>query len=147
MKKICKLLSVLLIIIISFTSQTFAATSAKFNSNGYCTVTISQNLMQKKNYKTATVKILTYDGLGKKSSGNINVKLTDGRGNYIGTYKKKGGDTIKLGNDHSSYRIYITAYQEPVTGIFGFIKSGNNFTNLGKCVTWKVTNNKNCSIK
>lgn len=132
-----------------FSTNVFAVTSASFDNNSYCTATISQNLMKNKKYKTATVKITTYDLSGRKSSGKINVKLTDGKGNYIGTYKKKSGDTIKLGNDHSSYRIYISVYNEPVTGgiISSAIKSGNNFTNLGKCVTWKVTNNKNCSIR
>lgn len=150
MKKIKRISAILLILIMSLASQVFGATSASFNSNSYCAVTISQKLMNSKKYKTATVKITTYGGLGnRKTSGKINVKLTDGKGNYIGTYKKKSGDTIKLGNDHSSYRIYITPYNEPVTGgIFSqSIKSANNFDNLGKCVTWKVSNNKNCSIR
>ena len=148
-----KLLSVLLILSLMssmfFVENVFASTSASFSSNNYCTATISQNLMQSKKYKTATVKITAYDLSGKKTNGKISIKLTDGNGNYIGTYKKKSGDTIKLGNDHSSYRIYISAYNEPVTGgiISQSIKSGNNFINLGKCVTWKVSNNKNCSIK
>lgn len=150
MKKIKKILASLLILIMTFTSQVFAATSASFNSNSYCSVEISQKLMESKRYKTATVKITTYGGLGnRKTSGKINVTLTDGKGKHIGTYKKKSGDTIKLGNDHSSYRIYITPYNEPVTGgIFSrSVKSANNFDNLGKCVSWKVTNNKNCSIR
>ena len=146
MKKTIKLLSLIFIFSIFVTSQVSAATSARFNSNSYCTVKISQSLLNSKRYKTATVKITTYNG--RKTSGKINVKLTDGYGNYIGTYTKNSGDTIKLGNDHSSYRIYLSAYQKPVTG--GIISrtgsSGWNFENLGKCYTWKVSNNKNCSI-
>ncbi len=150
MKKILSLLLMLsLILSVFFVENVFAATSAYFSSNNYCTATISQKLMQNTKYKTATVKITTYDSRGKKTSGKISIKLTDGKGNYIGTYTKKSGDTIKLGNDHSSYRIYISAYNEPVTGgIFSrTIKSGNNFINSGKCITWKVTNNKNCSVR
>lgn len=149
MNKMSKLVAVLLVFVfaISFSTQIMAATSASFESNDYCTVKISQSLMNSKKYKTATVKITTYDQIGWKSNGKINVKLTDGNGNYIGTYQKKSGDTIKLGNDHSSYRIYISKYEEPVNGFWAFIKSGNNFTNSGKCVSWKVSNNKNCTIK
>lgn len=150
MKKLVSLLLILsLMMSMLFAEGAFAATSASFDSNSYCLVTISQKLMQNPKYKTATVKINTYGLTGKKTSGKVNVKLTDGKGNYIGTYTKKSGDTIKLGNDHSSYRIYISAYNEPVTGgiLARTIKSGNNFTNLGKCATWKITNNKNCSIK
>ncbi|MBP3447469.1 MAG: hypothetical protein J6K51_00420 [Clostridia bacterium] len=150
MKKFLSLLLILSLMLSTFfVENAFAATSASFDSNRYCTVTISQKLMQNLRYKTATVKINTYDLTGKKTSGKVNVKLTDGKGNYIGTYTKKSGDTIKLGNDHSSYRIYISVYKEPVTGgiIARTIKGGNNFTNLGKCATWKITNNKNCSIK
>lgn len=143
------ILTLSLIFSVLFCENSFAATSASFDSNSYCTATISQKLMKNTKYKTATVKITTYDLRGKKTSGKVSIRLTDGKGNYIGTYTKKSGDTIKLGNDHSSYRIYISAYKEPLTGgiISQTIKSGNNFTNLGKCVTWKVTNNKNCSIK
>ncbi len=150
MKRILSaILALVMMLSTIFSANAFAATSASFSSNNYCTATISQKLMQSTKYKQATVKITTYDLCGKKTSGKISIKLTDGKGNYIGTYTKKSGDTIKLGNDHSSYRIYISAYNEPVTGgiISRSIKSGNNFTNLGKCVTWKVTNNKNCSIR
>ena len=146
---ISSVLALVLILSTVFSVNVFAATSSSFRSNNYCMVTISQNLMQSSKYKTATVKITTYDMSGRKSSGKVNVTLTDGRGRYIGTYKKKSGDTIKLGNDHSSYRIYISEYNENVTGgiLARTIKSGNNFINSGKCVTWKVTNNKNCSIR
>lgn len=150
MKKILSLLLTLSLFLSIFSlGSVFAVTSASFTGNNYCSVTISQKLMQNKKYKTATVKIITYDLIGKKTSEKINVTLTDSKGNYIGTYKKKSGDTIKLGNDHSSYRIYISQYNEPVTGgiLSRSIKSGNNFKNSGKCVTWKVTNNKNCSIR
>lgn len=142
-----KILSTVLILITLFTSQAFAATSSDFGSNQYCTATISQKLTSNKKYKTASVKITTYDMSGKKTSGIVNVKLTDNKGNYIGTYKKQSGDTIKLGNDHSGYRIYISAYEKPVKGFWGFIAAGDNFINLGKCAKWKVANNKDCYIK
>lgn len=144
--RIKRMLSLIFVIFIVVTSQVYAATSAKFDSKNYCTVKISQSLMNSKKYKTATVKVTTYNG--KKTSGVINIKLTDGNGNYIGTYKKKSGDKIKLGNDHSSYRIYISPYSKPVTGgiVSRSSKSAWNFENLGKCYIWEVSNNKNCSI-
>ena len=150
MKKTLYLILVFILMCSTVSSKNvFAATSAKFTGNSYCAVTISQKLMQSSKYKTATVKITTYDLSGRKSSGKINIKLTDEKGNYIGTYKKKSGDTIKLGNDHKGYRIYISTYNEPEKGgiISRSIIRGNNFTNSGKCVTWQVSNNKNCSIR
>ena len=150
MKKFLSLILTVVLLLSLFLSQNvFAATSARFGGNDYCSVTISKSLMQSKKYKTATVKITSHDLTGKKSSGKLSITLTDEKGNYIGTYTKKSGDTIKLGNDHSGYRIYISAYMEPENG--GFVSTvlnrSANFKNSGKCQTWKVSNNKNCSIR
>ncbi len=148
MKKIKKTLSILLICILSFTSQVFAATSAKFDGNKYCTATISQKLMKNKRYKKASVKVTAYNSRGRKVSGKINITLTDGNGNHIGTYTKNSGDTIKLGNDHSGYRIYVSRYTKSAKGFWEeVIFSANNLTDLEKFYTWKITNNKDCSIR
>ena len=149
MKNKILLFMLTLLFTLSFSFNAFAATSAKFSSNSYCTATISKSLMNSKKYKTASVKITTHQMNGWKSGGVVNVTLTDGKGNYIGTYKKKSGDTIKLGNDHSSYRIYISKYEEPQKkGFFSnIINSSSNFMNSGACWTWKVSKNKNCTIK
>ena len=127
-----------------------AATSAKFSSSGsYCEVRINQSLINKKGRQYATVKLKTYDLSGWSSGAKVVVTLKDARGNTIWSGVKKATCTLQLGDDHSVYRIYVKPYQEAVTGnIFqqSFI-AGNNFTNLGKCVTWKISNNKNCTIQ
>lgn len=148
MKLFFRAFTIVLVIFSLLTLPTFAVTSARFGSNQYCKVTISQKLMASKKYKTASVKLNTYNTFGKKSSGDINVTLTDGNGKYIGTYKKKGGATIKLGNDHSSYRIYISACEKAEGGLIEtIIARSYNSRNRYECCTWQVTNNKDCTIK
>jgi uncharacterized protein YxeA len=124
MKKFLAVILTLSLMLSVFSLTVFATTSAYFGSNDYCSVTISQSLMNSSKYKTASVKITTYDLTGRKSSGKVVITLKDNYGNYIGTYRKTSGDTIKLGNDHSGYRIYIFAYHELVKG--GMVSSRAN---------------------
>lgn len=121
-----------------------AATSAKTDSSAYCTVRISQSLLNKSGTQYATVKIKTYDMLGWFNTGaKIRITLTDGCGNYICSWVGRGGDTLKLGDDHSVYRIYVSYYDNPGNN---FISEGNNFDNLGASYKWKISNSKNCTI-
>ena len=121
-----------------------AATSAKTNSSAYCTVRISQTLINKRGKQYATVKIKTYDMTGWYNTGaKVRITLRDGSGKYICSWIGKGGDTLKLGDDHSTYRIYVNYYDNPGNN---FISQGNNFTNLGASYKWKISNAKNCSI-
>lgn len=106
-----------------------AATSAKTQSSAYCTVKISQSLLNKKGKQYAKVKIKTYDMTGWYNTGaKVRITLRDGNGRYICSWIGKGGDTLKLGDDHSIYRIYVSYYDNPGNN---FISQGNNFTNLG----------------
>lgn len=154
MKKISKkLLScalAVLCILSCFIMPASAATSAQFGSSSYCQVTIADSLIKKSGKQYATVKLSTYSMGGKfNSGGKVVVTLKDEKNRVIWSGMKKGGDTLKLGDDHRVYRIYVKVYYEPATGgIFRrtFI-NGNNFTNSGKCNTWKITNPKNCTIK
>jgi len=125
-----------------------AATSGKVESSSYCTVQISNKLLSKRGKQYAKVKINITDQAGWKNSAKIRVTLRDHHGNYITSFVTKGGTTIKLGDDHSIYRIYVERYDEPVSknwfwSIFG---TANNFINTGKAVNWKITNAKDCSI-
>ena len=121
-----------------------AATSAKTDSSAYCTVRISQSLINKRGKQYATVKIKTYDMTGWYNTGaKVRITLRDGNGKYICSWIGKGGDTLKLGDDHSVYRIYVSYYDNPGNN---FISQGNNFTNLGASYKWKISNAKNCSI-
>ena len=128
-----------------------AATRAEFGRNSCCTVRISQSLLNKRGKQYATVKLKTHSGFntGWNSGGKVMVTMKDEYGRLIWRGVKRGGDTLKLGDDHRIYRIYVSAYDEPVTGwiIRQTIIGGNNFTNRGKCVYWSFSNQKNCSIQ
>lgn len=131
--------------LIHATSMTaHAATSAKTDSSAYCTVKISQSLINKRGKQYATVKIKTYDMTGRYNTGaKFRITLRDGNGKYICSWIGKRGDTLKLGDDHSVYRIYVGYYDNPGNN---FISQGNNFTNLGASYKWTISNAKNCSI-
>lgn len=143
-------LAMILSILPASTLDVSAATSAKTSSSSYCTVKISQSLLNKRGKQYAKVKIKTYDMLGWYNTGaKVRITLRDGNTNrYICSYVAKGGNTLKLGDDHRSYRIYVDYYDEPVTGgIFArTFKAGNNFTNTGSCHKWKISNPSNCTI-
>lgn len=149
-----KIVSIMLVFTIIFsTMQTMtvqAATKAEFSSsNSYCLVKIDQSLINKKGYQYATVQLKTYDLLGWSSGAKVVVTITDTEGNVIWSGVKQATCTLKLGDDHRAYRIYVKPYQEPVKGnIFQqTIINGNNFDNLGRCVTWEISNNKKCTIE
>ena len=131
----------------------YAATSAKFSTGSTCRVTISHQLIKKKGYQYATVKLKTHSmGLFSSwnSGGKVTVSLYDGTtGRHIWSGQKHGGDTLRLGDDHTSYIIKIAPYSEKVTNSIWSktVTGGNNFTNLGKCNRWSISNPKNCTIR
>ncbi len=101
------------------------------NSNHYITVKLNAGRT------TGKIKIYTFDVTGWKTSAKIHVTLRDGNGNWIWEGDTTSGSTLKLGNDHSIYRIYVRPASYPNT----VIGNGDSFINEGKCHTWKV----NCS--
>lgn len=133
-----------------FAVPSFAATSGKVNSSTYCTVQISDKLLSKPGLQYAKVKINITDMLGWwGNSAKIRVTLRDQWGGYITSWVTKGGTTIKLGDDHRIYRIYIEVYNEPIKDNMWsrVVTAGDNFLNTGSAVNWKITNAKNCSIR
>ncbi len=122
------------------TNYTEAATSASFsNSNAYCTVYISDALMKKQGYHCATVKLVTRKIGGIPTNGKVQITMTDENGNHIWSGSKNGGVTLKLGNDHRVYRIYVRAYDYGNDIV-------NDLGNGAKLNTWEFVNAKNCSI-
>lgn len=104
-----------------------------------------QSLINKKGKQYATVKFKTYDMTGWWNTGaKVRITLRDGNGRYITSWIAKGGDTFKLGDDHRTYRIYVSYYDNPGNN---FISQGNNFTNLGSAYKWTISNAKNCTIR
>ena len=121
-----------------------AETSGDTGSATYCTVKIDNSLIKKKGTQYAKVKIKTYDMLGWYNTGaKVQITLKDENDNFICSWVGKGGDTLKLGDDHSVYRVYVDYYDNPGNN---FISKGNNFTNLGSSCKWEITNAKDCSI-
>ena len=106
------------------------------NKNSYVTVKLNANCA------AGYIKIDTYDKLGWWSSGKIHVTMRDTNGKWIWEGDTTSGSKLKLGNDHSAYRIYVRPASYPDT----FIGNANNFNNLGKCVTWKLTCTSNSYI-
>ena len=153
MKSLKKIFSIMLIVLTltaCMITPAHAATRAKFNSGSYCEVKISQSLINKKGKQNATVKLNTHPLYGSyNSGGKVSVTMRDQYGRHIWSGVVKGGTTLKLGDDHSVYRIYMTPYQQPSVGnIFQrSIIDGNNFENAGKCAYWSITNPSNCAIR
>lgn len=152
MKK--KILSMLLTLIMVFslipaaTFSSSAATSGRTGSSTYCTVKINQSLINKRGKQYAKVKIKTYDLSGWYNTGaKVRITLRDGNGRYICSWVGKGGDTLNLGDDHSTYRIYVDYYEKSSNGGFwSWITSGGNFNNKGGSYKWGISNAKSCTI-
>lgn len=154
MKRFARTLLTFIMVItlsVSFALPANAATQAKFNSGKYCEVRISQSLINKKGKQYASVKLKTHSQFPSSwnSGGKVTVTMRDQYGRYIWSGQVKGGTTLKLGDDHSVYRIYVNVYNEPVHGSIWkrTIANANNFDNLGKCVSWSFSNSKNCTIR
>lgn len=118
--------------------STFKAETGSKNS---CVVRIDDSLINKKGKQNAKVKLQTYCG-NKSTNGKVVVTLKDMSGKIIWQGVKKGGDTLKLGDDHAAYQISVQSYDSGS----GVIADGNDFINLGKTGNWGLTNCKNCSL-
>lgn len=140
MKKSKKTIAVFLSAVTMLTAASFgtisaqAATSGKTMNNTYCTVKISQKLLNKKGRQYASVKLSTGTAWNIFNTGRpIKVTLRDGKGKYLCSWTAKGGDKLQLGDDHSEYRIYLDyANQE--------------WDVVGNTYKWKITNPKDCTI-
>lgn len=107
-----------------------------YTAKGYTTVTLN------KNAGDAYIKIYSYDDWGKKTSGQMHVVLRDYKGNYIWEGDISSGDKLRLGDDNSEYRVYISKKKYPD----GIIGDGDDFINVGKCHSWAIECTKNCYI-
>ena len=140
MKKLARVASALLLCVMVFSFcmvPASAVTTSSFNangsSNGYCEVRISDKLLNKKGKQYAKVTLKTCGLFGWSTSGKFIVTMKDEYGNVIWSGQKTCSTTLSLGDDHRVYRIYVTC-------------ANNEFINVGKCVTWKIENAKDCSI-
>ena len=146
MKKTIKIilsLSLAITLLVCSGVSAFAATNGKVSDGKYCTVKINQSLINKAGKQYATAKLEIRDQLGLSNSGKVHIVLRDGNGKWLCEWDAKGGDTFKLGDDHSTYRIYVNYYS---SGKSDAVSKANDFTNMGKTVNWKIVNPKDCTI-
>lgn len=113
--------------------------------NNFCTVTISDQLLNKSGKQYAKVTLLVKDVVGHKNNGKVDIIMTDERGGHIWSGVKTGGVTLNLGDDHRIYRIYVRKHYDGGNNP-NFFQKERNFINRGKCVTWEFVNEKNCRI-
>ena len=106
------------------------------NNNSYVTVSLNTNC------GAGYVQIYTYDLAGYRTNARIHITLRDWQGNWIWEGDANSGCKLRLGNDHSSYRVYV----RPASYSDGIIDQGNSFINSGKCHTWKLTCTSNTYI-
>ena len=105
---------------------------AGYTARGYTTVRLSN---VKKN---AYIKIFTYDKLGWKTNGQIHVTLRDNKGKWICEFDTSSGTKLKLGNDHSIYRVYVAKKRISSTT--------RDWENVGKCQMWAINTVSNCYV-
>lgn len=150
MKKSSRIMSLLMVIATVFCMATANVSAASwrmgnFNSrhdSGYTTV----YLTNKK--KAGKVKIHTYNcvkgshtgsclGSGEtKAKLRVTFKTTSNK--WICQFNTTSKSTLKLGKDHSAYKINIAVRQD--------LGSAANFTNLGKCSHWAIETKSNTNF-
>ncbi|MCQ2484013.1 MAG: hypothetical protein MJ168_01620 [Clostridia bacterium] len=123
--------------LVVFSSAKTAVKTGRFNGS----VVVYLNKDSKGKYQNAKVKICSFSATNIKNNATIHIKLYDLKNKYICEFDTTSGSKINLGNDHSGYKIVMSAKQ----------KSGNsistqswNWTNLGKCYYWSVDATSNC---
>jgi len=149
-KKVGKrLLAVLLAVISVFT--VFSATQLNasaatwrtgrfddgYYARGYTTVYLTRN--NKGKLQNGKIKVYSYNSVtGWKTNGKLHIVLRTTGGKWICEFNTTSGSTLKLGNDHSAYRVYICAQD---------LKSdAKNFINLGNCGYWAIECKSNTYI-
>ena len=114
-----------------------------YTARGYTTVRLSNTK------KAGYIKVYSYDKTGRKTSGDIHITLRDNRGRWICEFDTTSGTKLKLGNDHSLYRVYVAKKQffpKKNTLAQRTWADGKNFENDGKCQMWAINTTANCYI-
>ncbi len=98
-----------------------------YTAKGYTTVYLTKKNGKLQNGK---IKVFTYDMMGWKSKAKLHIVLRTTGGRWICEFDTTSGSTLKLGNDHAAYRVYIAPKK--------LKNSGDDFVNLGKCCYWAI---------
>ncbi len=113
------------------------------DSNEYYQIVLDANLMSQSTMKYATAKLCVYNQLGIKNSGKVHVLITDDNGKWLSEFDTTGNSTLKFGNDHRIYNMYVRYYRYSGNNL---IEQANAWSNMGSTVTWNLTNNNSCFI-
>ncbi len=138
MKHLKKIIALALVVLSLTSFASFGASAAQWKTgnfgSGYTTVYL-QNTK-----KNGYIKVHTYNCTRGKHSGKcfgsgetsakLKITLRNTRGGWICAFNTTSKTKLKLGKDHSAYRVYIACRQD--------LGSAANFTNLGKCSHWGI---------
>lgn len=131
-------IALVLVILTLCSTLVLSASAASWRTgnfgSGYTTVYLNNTS------KNGYIKIHTYNcvkgnhtgkcfGTGE-TSAKLRITLRDTRGRWICQFNTTSRQKLKLGNDHSAYRVYIACRQD--------LGAAANFTNLGKCSHWAI---------
>lgn len=139
-----KTFAIVLVIVLFASIATFSASAAQWKTgnfgSGYTTVKLDNPK------KDGYIKIHTYNCIKGNHSGQcfgagetyakLKVTFRDTKGKWICDFNTTSGTKLKLGKDHSAYRIYITCRQDLGSG-------AKNFENKGKCTHWAIETTSN----
>lgn len=140
-RRILSFVAMLIIVMSVFASFAVTASAASwktgnfdsgYTARGYTTVRLSNTK------EAGYIKVYTYDVTGRKTNGEIHITLRDNRGRWICEFDTKSGTKLKLGNDHSVYRVYVAKKKINSTA--------KDWINVGKCQMWAINTVSNCYI-
>ncbi len=143
-KKILSILLALISVVTMFTATHIDAQAATwrtgnfdtgYTAKGYTTIYLTSKKGKLQNGK---IKVYAYDKLGYKTNAKLHIVLRTTSGKWICEFNTTSGSTLKLGNDHYAYRVYISPQK--------LSNSANDFLNMGKCVYWGIQCTSNTTI-
>lgn len=147
MSKIKKMLALVLSVVSLFSILTFNASAkdwrtGEFGSGSYRTVYLDNTK------KAGYITVYTYNCLkGNNHAGacgaaatetygaKLTITLRDKKGNWICDFDTTCRTKLKLGNDHSAYRVYINTRKG--------LSTSAKWINDGKCTHWSLETTSN----
>ena len=126
-------------------SQAAVAVKTGRFGKGYTTVYLNRD--KKGRLQDAKIKVCSFDLSGKKTNAKLHITLRTTTGKWICEFDKTSGNKLKLGKDHSAYRVYISPKieQSSKDSFFSAINNqSKDFINSGKCVYWSIDASSNC---
>ena len=145
-QKLLALLLTIISVLTVFTATGISADAASwrtgrfdlgYTAKGYTTVYLSKN--NKGKLQNGKIKVYSYNSVtGRKTNGKIHILLRTTGGRWICEFNTTSGSTLKLGNDHAAYRVYISAQDLHC--------QAKNFLNDGACGFWAIECKSNTYI-